>query len=363
VKVLLTLACCLATASTTVAEDQFVYLLSRGPTAYLHAFALHDDGSLDIKKSSALTQNPTEGWTEERRVLAYARAAKCVVFGLTNKLGTVKVQATGGYGDPQYVAFPGTRVDSVEVIERGDRTFVYAGQNNPVQIYGYELAKDGTLTALPGFPFETNTDVADMLQIGGFLYAAEYGNQFVSAYRIGNDGSLSDSIDQGYQTRPPTRAWQIAASPDATTLYVNSDGGGAIQVIQRDVKNGGVIFNSLVPIGIGNTSDTVIAAGKSLLAVADGTDADGVSNVRLFKMESGGRLRAFSDGASGSTGVSDNKFLAFGHGDAFLLVGSEAEQELRVLRVDKKQGVVGQLVDSSYLGNISKLATMIVFER
>lgn len=362
-KRLLTSFVVLAAAVPAVAEEQLVYLLTRGPTAYLYAFGLSEDGSLNIKKSTALTQNPTEGWTEERRVLAYARTSKHLVFGLTNKIGTVKVAASGHYEVPQYVTFPGTRVDSVEVIERDGRTFVYAGENNPDRVFGYELAKDGSLTALPGFPVDTHTDVADMLQIDGFLYTAEYGNQFVSAYRIGNDGSLIDSIVDGYQTRPPARSWQIAKSPDSTTLYVNSGAAGAIQVIQRDVKKGGVIFNSLVPFGITNASDTVIATGKSLLAVADGNDMDGASNVRLFKMEAGGRLRAFADGASGSTGVSDNKFLAFGFGDKYLLVASEAEQELRVLKVDKKQGEVGPLVDSDYLGNVSKLATMIVFDR
>ncbi len=351
-----------ATAAT--ATHDYVYLLSRGATPKLRSYRLEDGGALTDITTTTLPSEVVEGWTAERPVLSYAKKQKVLVVGLAGQLVTLKVAADGSLGPPSLLPFQGSRVDCVEVVEKGNKTFVYAGCDSPGRLYGYQLAADGTLTGLPGFPFATHTNPCDLVAVGTFLHSAEYGNQFVSTYTVDDDGSLSDPSNGSNHVRPEERCWQIAASLDGSTLYTNTNTMAYVQQVQRNPATGALIFTGLTPISTSTTHDSIIAAGKKLIVAADAEDTDQLSDVRFYKVEAGGRLRCISNGPAGSSGISSPKFMTLAKNDSVLLIASEASAVVRTFAVDKKQGTMSSSpVDSSSLAGLPQLATMLLVTR
>jgi DNA-binding beta-propeller fold protein YncE len=87
----------------------------------------------------------------------------------------------------------------------------------------YEVAADGTLTAIAGSPFADNQTAACWVAIspdGGALFVVNTGSGTVSRYSVADDGTLGLVGSTALAGPAPRRAFDAAVSPDGGYLYI-----------------------------------------------------------------------------------------------------------------------------------------------
>jgi 6-phosphogluconolactonase len=87
----------------------------------------------------------------------------------------------------------------------------------------YDVAADGTLTAISGSPFADNQTAPCWVAIspdGNALFAVNTGSGTVSSYTVANDGSLGLVGSTTLAGPAPRKAFDAAVSPDGDFLYI-----------------------------------------------------------------------------------------------------------------------------------------------
>lgn len=87
----------------------------------------------------------------------------------------------------------------------------------------YDVAADGTLTAITGSPFADNQTAPCWVAIspdGGALFAVNTASGSISRYTVGADGTLGLVGSTALAGPAPRRAFDAAVSPDGANLYV-----------------------------------------------------------------------------------------------------------------------------------------------
>ena len=87
----------------------------------------------------------------------------------------------------------------------------------------YDVAADGTLTAIAGSPFADNQTAPCWVAIspdGAALFAVNTGSGTVSSYSVASDGTLGLVGSTALAGPAPRRAFDAAVSPDGEYLYI-----------------------------------------------------------------------------------------------------------------------------------------------
>jgi len=87
----------------------------------------------------------------------------------------------------------------------------------------YDVAADGTLTAISGSPFADNQTAPCWVAIspdGAALFAVNTGSGTVSSYSVASDGTLGLVGSTALAGPAPRRAFDAAVSPDGEYLYI-----------------------------------------------------------------------------------------------------------------------------------------------
>ena len=106
----------------------------------------------------------------------------------------------------------------------------------------YTVNADGTLTALSSLA-DGQAALCWITPTSGFDYVANAGSNNLSAYKVGEGGSLSLVGSTGVVASTDTGPIDMAASPDGRYLYAQAGGAGAVD--EFAVSPGG----GLSPIG------------------------------------------------------------------------------------------------------------------
>lgn len=107
-----------------------------------------------------------------------------------------------------------------------DGKSLYAGDYGAAQLYAYDVAADGSLSAKAGSPYATAgpTNGITATADGKYLYAASTGiPDKISGFAIAADGALTPLPGSPYTVQ--SFMFGIASSPDSKLLYVTTTGG------------------------------------------------------------------------------------------------------------------------------------------
>lgn len=355
----------LGAASADAVAADFAYVLSRGTTPILRGYRIAQDGAISSVVSISYPASVADNTTNEVPVLAYAAKQRVLLVGLADTLKIYRVEANGlltAAPTPE-INYAGNRIGAVEVVEVGNKTFAYVGdQTGPSPgIYGYRVLADGSVITLAGFPTSTQNPSTDLASNGRQLFSAQPGNNFVFVFNIAPDGTLTGNGG----TRPEFECSQIEMSPKGEVLLANCDETAVIEEFEYFPKGEQLAFVGLRPSGrAGFAQPTRIAVGKKFVAVSR-VENDGFENLRLLGIEKSGRTRVISAGVSTSAMTLVDSIALIQNDDRLLAV-SETDDSLQCFDTSnsKKFGIVNTTpLDTESIPGLADVATMLAIQR
>lgn len=348
-----------ATASLEAAD--FAYVLSRGTTPILRGYKINTDGTISSVISTNFPASTLDNTTLERRVLAYSSREKVLLVGLVDKLMVYRVEPTGlltPSSTPE-IDFPGTRIDAVEIVEVGNKTFAYVGEGQGSgAFYGYRILPNGSVIGIAGFPVATQNPMTDLASNGSKLFSAQPSNNYVFMFGIAADGTLT------YQggDRPESQCSQIECKPGSNTLLANSMDQFHLQQFTLFKKDNVLDFSGMFSMRAGFDQPTAISLGKKYVAVARHS-ADQYQDVRLLGLDSAGRARTVHWGSS-TSGIDLIDSIALIRNDSMLLVVSEADDKLVNFATAPKFGSINVTpLDTEAIPGLADFTTMLAIQR
>lgn len=351
-------------ASSAIAAD-FAYVLSRGAVPILRGYKIAPSGQISSVLSISFPASVADDTEDEVPVLAYAAKQKVLLVGLADVLMIYRVEANGLLvpAPTPEIDFAGERIGAVEVVEVGNKTFAYVGDDSGLApgIHGYRVLGDGSVITLAGFPVSTQNPVTDLASNGALLFGAEPGNTNVSNHTIASDGTLQFNGS----ARPESPCSQIQMSAKGDVLLANGIEMSYLQEFEIFSPFSDLAFTGMRPSGRAEfTEPTRISVGKKFVAIARVED-DTFENMRLFGIEKSGRTRILSYTTSTSS-MAEIGSIALIQNDDRLLAVSETDDLLRCFdtSVSKKDGLVDTAgLDTESIPGLADLATMLAIER
>ena len=174
---------------------------------------------------------------------------------------------------------------------------------SPSQITAYAANSDGTLTAVPGSPF--NEDVGYMVVNGLYLMAAANKQPVVNTYNIHSDGSLTFATQTNYAQENSKNCGAAGAlffDHTGQTLYVQeqnidcSNSGTASFAVQDATGQLNYLGNTITGSEY-NNDNAAFFTGNNNLAYAAGPPGCYIYSIDGFQRASNGLLTSFDDGA------------------------------------------------------------------
>jgi 6-phosphogluconolactonase (cycloisomerase 2 family) len=180
-----------------------------------------------------------------------------------------------------------------------DGEYLYATVNNGT-IEAYGIGDDGKLSSIGQYGTESYPSSAAISPDDKYLYIANYSAHYISAYAIGENGSLSPipsgPLSVGYSP------WDIVISADGTYLYVSNRGataGGDGISLYRIGSEGALEDLDSYDTGAEPTGLTLSPDGAYLYAANYGA-SDGVDGLSAYRIGTDGGLSAIGSYAAGS---------------------------------------------------------------
>lgn len=169
----------------------FLYLHENAPANAVHAMEVFPEGGGAIEKlrGSPFSANQgASGATGPANTIAYS-AKKRLLFS-TGSEG-VAVFAVGADGLPTRVPgapFGGGPFQGAAVVERKDRTFVYAANDSLAALRGFEANAAGRLRPLPLGCVDVGTGPLGVVAVENHVFVASSLNNTIHAFTVANDG-------------------------------------------------------------------------------------------------------------------------------------------------------------------------------
>lgn len=237
--------------------------------------------------------------------------------------------------------------------------FVYIGAGGNSKIFGYAIAQDGTLQALPGAPFVTSAASPSGLAItpdGKFLYAADRssgtsaapGN--LDAFMINANGSLTPLMPPSYSTGGNPD--DVVIDPTGKFLYVAGFGNSMVNEFSLASDGSLKAIASISSGGSHPQSLTIDPSGK-FLVVANHDSA----SVGVFAI----------NGTTGKLSAVSGSPFATGHGPvsvridptgSFVYVANQTDNTISAFALNSTTGALTRVAGSPFvdLGSATALA-------
>lgn len=264
-------------------------------------------------------------------------------------------ERTGGLtllpGSPSPVAEGRTpELYSLEISADGNTVFLPDTSSN--QVIVASVAADGSLTEIPGSPFATTggASVAELGLGGDYLYVQPELN-YVDAFQVASDKSLSLLSGSPYTYDPSDDGWTLRISPGGDMLAV---GTGGMSVFTLDASTGvptlaaGAPFSG--PGSVGALSWT--PDGARLYA------GDWDSGITYgWSVAADGVLTPLS-GSPWTNSLSEASAMAFSSDGSLLFVASESDEAIAVFTVDA-DGAPTEITGSPFTASSSDVSHLI----
>jgi 6-phosphogluconolactonase len=327
------LAATACAAPAAAAKKTFVYVHDSGSSFNrVFGFRLANDGTLTpLPNSPFATNNNPTGCGGECHTMDYSAKRKALVVAGEDGISVLKVAKSG-----QLSLVPGSPFDNdgdfigAVVVEKGNKTFVYAGDYVNDRIHSFRLNNNGTLTELS----PSHTDVGDqpiaMVTSGGRLFVVNEGDDTINSFRVNNDGSLTEALDSPFEPSGPL----FTAVPVGNVIYSAVAGPDGVLANRINTQTG-----ALTPVAgspFASTADTgtgVVASGSLLLT--EGFD----THTQVFRINANGTLTSL--GMPQATGFTQTNAGTFAPGGILVLAGFG--QGVATFRVNGSSGALTPL--------------------
>jgi 6-phosphogluconolactonase (cycloisomerase 2 family) len=227
----------------------------------------------------------------------------------------------------------------VTSVKKGGHVFVYANQFDSDALHGFELDAAGVLTELPGSPWPTG-DEPDGIDSGKDLVVSMNENVgSMSVFKVQKDGSLEEAPGSPL-TFPTDFSFNVHVDKAGRHVY-SADSDIDIFGFLADKKTGELTaldnspFDSGLP-GLG----TGLAFGKKpiIVGVDAGIDSAADPALQLLKRKKNGQLLAKGVPQPAATTSIDAQAIT--DNGKFLLVASDDSEQLESLRIFGSSGVI-----------------------
>ncbi len=231
------------------------------------------------------------------------------LFDVDSATGTLTMPA----GPPQAVVGPGTtNYGTVDPYGR----FLYVSDDAGDNIYGFQISQtDGTLTAIPGSPFNgsafnlSSPEFVITDHTGSYLYAVNLNTATVSAYTINQSSGAIAPLATNPTIATDTSPLFATLDPAGTHLYVANAGAtaGAGTVSAYSIGTGGVLTSVGSATAITGATDVINVAvdptGKYLYVLDSGDTVSITGQVYGYNIGAGGAIGAAITGTPVATGL------------------------------------------------------------
>jgi hypothetical protein len=341
-----------------LAKNQYVYVHDRSSPGGIYAWRMDKDGSLTsidgspfplIDQGGACRGNcQTMAYSPKRKVL-YTGGPMGVSAWTVNKDGTL----TSVPGSPFE---PGTGGDflGTGIVQAGKRVFVYASSFDDGSVYGWETNKDGSLVELAASPFPSGDGPSGLATRKKFVFVANENDGSLSSYVAKKDGTLVPSPSSPFF--PPNVGFTASVYPTASgkVLYPFDDAqlvrGFSVAKKTAELTQ---LSDSPFATAVGGDpfSQGVLVTKKFAYAIS----SLGSNAWQPFTIGKKGTLEA--TGIQGDTPFDTQTFTSDAKGKRIVFAGEEGVATYTIS--DKKQGELGQL-DTEGFVNPPKNVTAVV---
>jgi len=335
-QILVALAFSLALASTAAAKGTFVYLHD-SETDQVHAYQLGKKGELTPLAGSPFAgpgggggcggQCQTLAYDKRRKALFASSPAGITVWSVA-KDGSLSVVP----GSPFNSASGAGDLSGTSAVKRGKRVFLYVADfNGP--LLGFEVTPTGSLVELPGSPFVGLVGPTGVAAVKDKLFVVDELASEVASFKIEKDGSLTPA--PGSPVAPAAVEFIYSASPDrkAKFLYV-ADDGLSVHSFRIDKKSGALAEVTGSPVGVDFGLPASGASVSKRYIFVPEFEGFGV-DVLAFRVDKKTGLPVELGSVESGLAISVHAFDPKGK---FLVAASTPDALVRSFSVDKKTG-------------------------
>jgi 6-phosphogluconolactonase (cycloisomerase 2 family) len=319
----------------------FVYVHDASNPPRVFGFVVEANGVLTPTANSPYTEPdvPGSGPNASNGIAASAADAVVMTAGGTG-ISTWKIFSDGSLhpvaGSPfaYQVHQPATSVQTVTV---GARTFAYATQYNGGSMDGFEVAANGTLTRLAGFPLTGVPGISTLAAAGNKLvYANEITNSLRS-YAVQADGSVKAGAKKPTKIKGAGSIYYVALDPLGKFAFTGgyTSGGKIAGFKVKDPKGSLAAAGGKTKPGLLDLDGGISISSTGLVAAFTG---DGGADTQTFQLSSKGKLKKL--GTAQSSGLAKVTSSAFSPDGTILVEASTASGGVASYSVDATTGVL-----------------------
>jgi 6-phosphogluconolactonase (cycloisomerase 2 family) len=321
-------------------KKTFFYILnSKNPSGEIFAFELSKTGTLAAVAGSPFSLDDGSSTAGGQSAgLAYSAARKVLFAVGEDGITSFKVAKSGALTKVVGSPFGGEKFLALAVFQRANQTYIYASSPFTGELFGFSVALDGSLAALPGFPIAVGSRPAGVSIGGDSLFLTDEVDEDIGAFRINANGSLTVGPNSPLNV-PGTQAFNVNADPNAPAAYF-ADYGSSDVFGFRTLANGSLQALPGSPYAAGVGMDGGLALGTGTLLYGFGFVGGANPDVRAFRQNANGSLTAL--GVPQDLGMTQLDNLQFDPTEKFLGAVSGNTDDVRTFSVDAATGNLTQ---------------------
>ncbi len=198
----------------------FVFVRDSGAPIRIIPFRLEGNGqltSLGAPVDTGLVDGTCGGDCD---ALAYSRLRKRLfAIGGAGVVG-FKLSASGNLTKEATQPLSGTSFSGLEVVEFGNKAFLYAVVSSVRSLVGFRIETNGRLTPLASANQVLPDQAVTLLAVGRRLYASNSASNTVSGFSVSGSGRLSPLPGSPYTIGPVSRAARLAVDPVRSIMLI-----------------------------------------------------------------------------------------------------------------------------------------------
>lgn len=348
------------TAAAADVLQNYVYVFDNSSSPRIHGFLLGTDGSLTAVPGSPFFTTDGAGdcsgfcnaatWSAARGFVLTAGAT-----GITSWSVAADGALTETLGSP-FATTVSSPVTSVAAVQRGDRTFAYVSQYFAKTLDGFEVAADGTLSHLAGFPKKKLNQLSVTSGAGDKLVGCDEAHHGMFSFKVSASGAVKKAPRAPVKVAGKGSLYFAVIHPTAKFAYT-ADYARGHSVYGFKIASSGALSKLAgkpLSLGIANADGGLAFASPSLMYAVE-SNGDGGADVQAVAIGTKGTMSKL--GGAQTSGMSNIRTFGASPDGAFLVAASNDDGEVRSYAIDAVTGALTQAdVESVSLGSANGIA-------
>ena len=320
----------------------FVYVHDASGPPRVFGFVVEANGVLTPTPNSPYTEPDSAGSGPNASNAIAASAARAVVMtaGGTG-VSTWKIFSDGSLhpvaGSP-FAFQVHQRATSVQTVTVGTRTFAYATQYLGGSMDGFEVALDGTLARVAGFPLTGVPGISTLAGAGNKLVYANENTNTLRSYAVQADGTVKAGAKKPTKIKGAGNIYYVDLDPLGKFAFTGGyTSGGKIAGFKVKDPKGSLAAAGKTKPGLLDVDGGISISSTGIVAAFTG---DGGTDTQTFRMSSKGKLKKL--GTAQSSGLAKVTSSAFSPDGTILVAASSPSSAVNAYVVDQTTGVLTQ---------------------